>query len=200
MSQRTGPISELQKTVTVLVTSIALIAVAFCIAWDRTTRQPTLRELYPWNIVQPEDPWYPALSHPDGREIINVVLTDWIGRVGQEQNAVGSFYEDPPDVSRVRLLRFQLPTDFVPSVSGAGFLLLNQTSDNRDDSLMGHKPGDIGLRFDWFEQQKDNSIRFVMCLLQYADSRPGIIGGWSIEYRVSKVDGRWVARFEMAIT
>ena len=137
-------------------------------------------------------------------------MTDWLGRVDHELAVENSVYEDPPDLSRVRLLRFQLPPGFVPSVEGVTFSLQDQESDSRDNALMGNAPGDFGFRFDVFragtspfdrlEGRNGTSIEIVMCLLQYADSRPGIFGGYSITYYVRKTDDGWVAELLSVIT
>jgi hypothetical protein len=156
----------------------------------------SMRDQFPWNVVQPDDPWFPALSHPGGPQIITSVLTDWLGRIDEDLNGDNRHYAHPPDISQVRLLRFQLPSGFVPIVHGARFALQDQKSNNRDDALMGHAPGDFGLRFDWFEPQDDNSVLVVMCLLQYANRPAGVIDAYSLRYRVRKEYGQWIAELE----
>ena len=96
----------------------------------------------------------------------------------------------------MRLLRFQLPKGFVPAIPGVEVSLCDQTSDNRDDALIGQAPGDFGFRFDWYEYNDDGTIELVMCLLQYADTKI-TFGGLSITYHVRRVGNEWVAELYM---
>lgn len=163
---------------------------------------PTLRERCHWNVVRLDDPWFPALSHPDAVRVIEAALEDWL--LLKKDRYMTRIYDHPPDRSKVRLLRFQLPEANGPTVEGLGFILVDLDSDSCDEALSGTAPGHIGFRFDSFQAVDYRTVKITMCLLAYREQRPGTVidltGSLSIQYIVRRLNGRWTAVFQSAIS